>query len=159
MRDEPTSSDPGNPPASPLPSRGAVLAIDHGLARIGVAVTDAERRFVLGRDTIARSSDEAALDAIARLCRDESIRVVVVGLPLNADGSEGPAAAAARAFAAKAGARLSLPVVFADERYTTIEADEALRLRHRDWRERRKRIDRAAAALILQTFLDHGPRS
>ena len=82
---------------------------------------------------------------------------MVVGLPLNADGSEGGAAKSARAYAAKVAAHLNLPVAMVDERYTTIEADEALRLQHRDWRERRKKIDKAAATLILQTFLDHGP--
>jgi putative holliday junction resolvase len=83
--------------------------------------------------------------------------LLVVGLPINADGSEGGAAKGARAWAAKLSSRLSLPVALVDERYTTIEADEALRLQHKDWRERRKKIDKAAATLILQTFLDHGP--
>jgi putative Holliday junction resolvase len=140
-----------------LPDRGAILALDYGEARIGVAVSDPTRKFVFGRDTIERKSDAAVFEALARVARDDGARLVVVGLPINADGSEGGAAKAARAFAAKAGAALGLPVTFADERYTTIEADEALRVQHRDWRERRKRIDRAAATLILQTFLDHGP--
>jgi putative Holliday junction resolvase len=112
---------------------------------------------VFGRDTLVRASGEAVFTALEALCKEASIRLIVVGLPLNADGSEGPAAKAARDFAARVGERLGVPVTFADERYTTIEADEALRLRHRDWRERKKRVDRAAAALILQTFLDHGP--
>jgi putative Holliday junction resolvase len=120
-------------------------------------VSDPSRTFVFARDTIVKASPAQALDAVEALCREESIRLVVVGLPINADGSEGPAAQAARAFGATVGARTSLPVTFVDERYTTIEADEALRIRHRDWRERKKRVDRAAAALILQTFLDHGP--
>lgn len=134
-----------------------MLALDHGQVRIGVAISDPGRKFVFGRDTIARSTDEVAIEAIAAVCAADAIKLVVVGLPLNADGTEGPAAAAARAFAGKAGARLGLPVVFADERYTTLEADEVLRERHRDWRERRKRVDKAAATLILRTFLDHGP--
>lgn len=124
---------------------------------MGVAICDPSRTFVFGRDTIERTSDAAVLDVIAQTCRADSVGLVVMGLPINADSTEGPAARAARAFAAKIAVHTALPVTFADERYTTIEADETLRERHRDWRERRKRIDRAAATLILQTFLDHGP--
>jgi putative holliday junction resolvase len=112
---------------------------------------------VFGRETLKRVSDDADFAALAAICRDDSIVLVVVGLPINADGTEGGAAKSAREFAAKVSARLSLPAALVDERYTTIEADESLRLQHRDWRERRKKIDKAAATLILQTFLDHGP--
>jgi putative Holliday junction resolvase len=134
-----------------------VLAIDHGQKRIGVAVSDPSRKFVFGRDTIERTSDDQVIASLDRLCRDEGVVLVVVGLPLNADGTEGGAAKAARAFAAALASRLGLPVSFADERYSTLEADEALRLRHRDWRDRREKIDKAAATLILQSFFDHGP--
>jgi putative Holliday junction resolvase len=134
-----------------------VLAIDYGEARLGLAVCDPSRKFVFGRPTLERSSDDREMAALAALCREDSIRLVVVGLPINADGTEGGAAKAARAYAAKVSAHLGLPAALVDERYTTIQADEALRLQHRDWRERRKKIDKAAATLILQTFLDHGP--
>jgi putative Holliday junction resolvase len=134
-----------------------VLAIDYGEARLGLAVCDASRKFVFGRPTLERTKDDRELAALAALCTEESIRLVVVGLPINADGTEGGAAKAARGYAAKLSERLRLPTALVDERYTTIEADEALRLQHRDWRERRKKIDKAAATLILQTFLDHGP--
>lgn len=134
-----------------------MLAIDYGEARHGVAICDASRKFVFPRETIARTSEAHDLAALESICRDDKIVLIVVGLPINADGTEGGAAKAARAFAAKVAARLALPVTFADERYTTLEADEALRLQHRDWRDRRKKVDKAAATLILQTFLDHGP--
>jgi putative holliday junction resolvase len=134
-----------------------VLAIDYGERRHGLAVCDPSRKFVFGRPTLERTTDERVFDALAALCREESVVLVVVGLPINADGSEGGAAKAARAFAAKVSQHLSLPTALVDERYTTIEADEALRLQHRDWRVRRKKIDQASAILILQTFLDHGP--
>jgi putative Holliday junction resolvase len=144
--------------ASPTaPSTGPVLAIDYGQARLGLAVCDPSRKFVFGRPTLERSSEDRDCAALGALCREDAIVLVVVGLPINADGSEGGAAKAARTWASKLSERLGLPVVLVDERYTTIEADEALRLQHRDWRERRKKIDKAAATLILQTFLDHGP--
>lgn len=134
-----------------------MLAIDYGEARLGLAVCDPSRKFVFARETLERSSDDRDFAALGHICREAPIVLVVIGLPINADGTEGGAAKTARAFGSKAAERLQLPVCFADERYTTIEADEALRLQHRDWRERRKRIDAAAATLILQTFLDHGP--
>lgn len=83
--------------------------------------------------------------------------MIVVGLPLNVDGSEGDAARAARAFGATLTGATALPVAFVDERYTSLEADEALRARIRDPKERKARVDAAAATLILRTFLDHGP--
>ena len=86
-----------------LPPNGAVLALDYGDARIGLAVSDPKRTFVFGRDTLERSSDDRDFAVIEKLCREESIGLVVVGLPLNADGTEGGAAKAARAYAAKAG--------------------------------------------------------
>ena len=113
----------------PLPPTGSVLAIDYGDARHGVAVSDPTRTFVFGRDTLERSSETADFAALDRSCAARTaIVLVVVGFPLNADGSEGGAAKSARAFAAKVAAHLNLPVALVDERYTTIEADEALRL-------------------------------
>jgi len=97
------------------------------------------------------------LSQIAALCKDEGARLIAVGLPLNVDGTEGPAAAAARAYGKALCAATGLEVAFVDERYTSMEADERLRETLRDPRERRRRVDSAAAALILRTFLDHGP--
>lgn len=134
-----------------------MLALDYGEARVGVAVSDSSRKFVFGRETLARTPEDRLFQSLERVCLDDAVALIVVGLPLNADGSEGGAAKAARAFAAKVAERLRLPLGFADERYSTLEADEVLRERHRDWRERRKKIDKAAATLILQTFLEHGP--
>jgi len=137
---------------------GAVLAIDFGTKRIGLAVTDPERKFVFPRDTLLRKTLEADLDAIAGLCREDDVDLLVVGLPLNADGSAGPMVDAARAFGEQVARRTGLPLVYVDERYSSIEADERLREIHgRDTRKRRALRDRAAAAIILRTFLEHGP--
>jgi putative Holliday junction resolvase len=118
-----------------------------------VAVCDATRTFVFGRDTLVRMSEGGAFDAIAATCKDDAVGLIVMGLPMNADGTEGPMAQAARAWGARLEARVGVPVTYFDERYTTLEADEALRVRHRDWRERKKRVDRAAAVLILESYL------
>ncbi len=122
-----------------------------------MAVTDASRRFVLGRETIQRTTTSADLAAITACCREDAIRVIVVGLPLNVDGTEGGQAKSARAFAAELHVASNLPVLMVDERYTSLEAEELLSERFSDWRDRRDRVDRAAATLILKTFLEHGP--
>jgi putative holliday junction resolvase len=134
------------------------VAVDCGTKRVGLAVSDASRTFVFPRGVIARDpAGRADVAAIAALCRDESARQLAVGLPLNVDGSEGDAARAARAFGALLAAAAGLPVAFVDERYTSLEAEESLRARIRDPKERKARVDAAAATLILRTYLEHGP--
>ena len=136
----------------------AVLAIDFGTRRIGLAVTDQERRYVFPRDTLSRTDLQSDLDALGKRCAEVGVELLVVGLPLNVDGSEGPMTAAVRVFAGQLSERTGLPVEFADERYSSQEADEILReSTGRDTRRRRALRDKAAAAIILRTFLEHGP--
>jgi len=137
---------------------GAVLAIDFGTKRIGLAVTDPERRFLFPRDTLLRTSAASDMDAIAALCAEDAVELLVMGLPLNADGSLGPMVRAARDFGEELSRRTELPLVYVDERYSSIEADERLREAHgRNTRKRKALRDRAAATIILRTFLDDGP--
>ncbi len=137
---------------------GAVLAIDYGTKRVGLAVTDDERRYVFPRETLLRSTQDADITHLRQLCHDDGVDLLAVGLPINADGTEGPMAVAARRFAARLSADLGIPHVLVDERYTSEEADEYLRETHpRDTRKRRQLRDRVAAAIILRTFLEHGP--
>lgn len=152
----------------PIPVRGPVLAVDVGTKRIGLAVCDPSRTFVFTRGVIARA-DAAALAAakaadrtppdlaaVRDLAKEERALLLAVGLPLNVDGTEGEAAKAARGFGAELGVVAGLPVVYVDERYTSMEADEALRMRMKNPKERKAKVDAAAAALILRTYLEHG---
>jgi putative Holliday junction resolvase len=137
---------------------GAVLAVDFGTRRLGLAVTDVERRFVFGRDTLERSTLDAELAHLHRLCEQDRVTLLVVGIPFNADGSAGPMAAAARDFGDALAKGLDLPLEYVDERYTSQIADEQLKERFRkDTRLRRRMRDRVAASLILQTWLESGP--
>ena len=137
---------------------GALLAIDYGSKRIGLAVTDPDRSFIFTRPTLERSTPEADFTAIAALCAEDSVDLLVVGLPINVDGTEGPMAVTVRAFAKDLSDHTGLPATFADERYSSQEADEHLRETHgRNTRKRRALRDRAAAAIILRTYLEHGP--
>ena len=134
------------------------LGIDLGAKRIGVAVSDASGVLASPLATVQRRGDAPAEQAdIARLVAEEDATVVVVGLPVNMDGSRGPAAQAAAAEADVLAAALPVPVEMIDERLTTVTADRALQATGRRGRDRRRVVDQTAAAVLLQSWLD-GPR-
>ncbi len=131
------------------------LGIDLGSKRIGIAVSDrsgtiASPLTVLQR-TGSRRRDHAA---IAALVREEEAEMVVVGLPLNMNGSAGPAAQAAVTEAEALATVVGVPVITFDERRTTVTAERALMEAAIGARDRRKYVDKVAAAVILQTWLD-----
>lgn len=130
-----------------------VVALDFGTRRVGVAVSDplgitAQAHSVLDAD------DPALMDRITRLAGELGAERIVVGLPVSLDGSEGPAAAAARRFAEEAGAATGLPVHLVDERFTTVSAERVLVEAGLSGRRRRRVRDRVAAAVLLQSYLD-----
>jgi len=137
-----------------------VLALDLGEKRVGVAVSDATATLGSPRTTLARTGDRAAEHrAVARLVEEEAVGLVVVGLPLNMDGSRGPAARSAEAEAAALAEvleALGVPVELADERLTTVSADRMLIGQGKRAPARRKIVDQTAAAVLLQSWLD-GP--
>jgi putative Holliday junction resolvase len=135
-----------------------------GERRIGVAISDATRTLArpVGVLTIARLDAAAvarAADEVGRLAaEDDGVTAIVVGLPRRLDGSPTALTDAVRGFAVQLGARTGLPVAFQDERLTSVEAESRLAERDKDWRSRKKRLDAAAAAIILQDHLDGLPR-
>jgi putative holliday junction resolvase len=132
---------------------GARLAVDVGSARIGVAHCDSDGQLASPLSTVSRGAGD--VDALAALAAADDVIEVIVGLPIGLSGREGPAAADARTFAARLAGRLApVPVRVVDERFTTVIAHDALRQGGRDSRARRPRVDRAAAALLLQGALD-----
>ena len=135
------------------------LAIDYGTRRVGLALSDEGGRFATPVEVLEVNAPEQALDPIARLVVGEHVAVVVVGLPLNMDGSEGSAARAVRAWAGALAARTSRPVVFVDERLSSFEAEQTLRSRKQAGerltrRDKKQRLDALAAAQLLQAYLD-----
>jgi putative Holliday junction resolvase len=126
------------------------LALDVGEKRIGVAVSDETETLASPRTTIRRASTAAALEAVARL----GAEVVVVGLPVSFDGQLHGQARAVQSFAAKLRKRIPQPVVFADETLSSVRAEEALRAAGVRPDRIRERLDAAAAAVILQDYLD-----
>lgn len=131
----------------------AVIGLDHGRRRIGVAVGSEETGQAFARPALQRRNQVADLGRIAALARAEVTTRVVLGLPRNMDGSEGAQAAAARAFGEQLGA-IGLEVVYVDERLTSWQAGERLAEEGRRPTRASGERDSAAARLILQEYLD-----
>lgn len=131
------------------------LGIDPGTKRIGLAVSDLSGTLASPLRVVrcSRSRDHD-LREIARIARDEEAEVIVVGLPLNMDGSVGPAARAATVTARRLATLVDVPVELHDERRTTVSADRAMIEAGVGAAQRRQRVDQAAAAVMLQSWLD-----
>jgi len=135
---------------------GAALAIDLGDKTIGLAVSDALGITAQGLDTLERHGGHRDLDALRSVCQEREVARIVMGLPRNMDGSEGPRATKSRAFARGLHEALELPVFFWDERFTTAEAERLLIAADVSRAKRAKVIDKLAAQLILQGWLEAG---
>jgi putative Holliday junction resolvase len=130
------------------------LGLDLGRARIGLALADDVLRTARPLSVVQHRSREADLAAIVAVVREWEVATAVVGLPLNMDGTEGPAARFARAFAADLQRAAGVPTELFDERLSTFEAESRLRDQGFSARELRARVDAEAAAVILQGWLD-----
>ncbi len=130
------------------------LGVDVGKARIGLALADDVLRTARPLRTVARRDEAATFADIGETAREYEVTRLVVGLPLNMDGTEGPAARHARGFAAKLSAALGLPATLQDERLSTFEAERRLRERGVSGKDVRAQVDAEAAAVILQEWLD-----
>jgi putative Holliday junction resolvase len=132
-----------------------VLALDLGSKRIGVAVSDITGSVASPLTVLTRSrSRRHDHERIAALVRDEEAEMVVIGLPIHLSGAEGPAARAARTEAEALGTMIAVPIETFDERLTTVTAERALAEAGVRGPARRQLVDKVAAAVILQSFLD-----
>ncbi len=130
------------------------LGVDLGRARIGLALADDVLRTARPLRVVTRRAEAADLAAVRGAAQEYEVERAVLGLPLNMDGSEGPSARLARAFAPRLEAALGVPVELFDERLSTFEAETRLRDRGLSVKEARARVDAEAAAVILQGWLD-----
>lgn len=137
-------------------TRTRLLGIDHGKARVGLAVSDPNRKIAFPLEVRARLSME--LDAVffRELCEREEIGGLVVGLPIHLSGQEGPAAIEARAYGKWLSGQTALPVVYYDERFSTVQAESALWDAGLTHKRRKQRRDKVAAQILLQAYLDAG---
>jgi putative Holliday junction resolvase len=132
-----------------------LLGIDPGAKRIGVAISDATLTVATPLTTLVRGKFSADATALLKLVRERNVGALVYGLPRNMDGSEGPRAQSARAFARNFAQHAALPYAFWDERLSTLAVERVLIDEANLSRDRRRGvIDRAAAAWILQGALD-----
>lgn len=144
--------------------RVRVLGIDYGARRIGLALSDATATLASPWRLLQRPPSDAetlrvVLAEIAVLVADsDGLEAVVVGWPRRLDGTPNEQTPLVEAFARGLEARLTVPVVLQDERLTSREAESRLAQREPDWRKRKQQIDAAAAAIILQDYLDGRPR-
>ncbi|HET7870011.1 MAG TPA: Holliday junction resolvase RuvX [Actinomycetota bacterium] len=136
-----------------MPEAGRILGLDLGDVRIGVAISDPGRRVAVPMGTV-HTGAPADLKAIAKLVRDHEVTLVVVGHPLKMSGAQGTRARHAEEFVAALRQVLPVPVVLQDERLSTVEAERTLREAGAGSRDRRRAVDRSAAAVILQSYLD-----
>ena len=132
---------------------GRVLGLDLGDAHIGVAISDDDRRVAVPVGTVPAGAPQD-LKAIAKLIAENDVTAVVVGHPISMSGARGARAHQAEEFAGALRSFLDIPVELHDERLSTVEADRALREAGATGKERRRVIDRSAATVILQAWLD-----
>ena len=130
-----------------------VLGIDHGDARIGIAISDELGMLAHPMETIT-IKDTEPLTRIAQIVAEKSVETIIIGLPKNMDGTTGPAAEKVRVFAEQLRAKVTCPVRLWDERLTTVAAQKSLHAAGRNTKQSRAVIDQAAAQLILQGWLD-----
>lgn len=134
--------------------KGALFGLDLGEKTIGVAVCDPDRRVATPVETIRRKKFTQDATHLATLASERAIAGVILGLPLNMDGSEGPSAQRTRAFARNLPKILDLPIAFWDERLSTAAMERDLIGLNTSRARRAEQIDAAAAAFILQGAID-----
>jgi putative Holliday junction resolvase len=149
----------GDRPAPPADTGGPVVGLDLGDARIGVAISDPERRVAVPVGTVHVGRPPGELRAVAAIVLERGAALVVVGHPLTMRGARGARAGHAEMFAEALRALLDVPVELHDERLSTVEAERALVAAGIRGRERRRVVDASAATVILQSWLDASRRN
>lgn len=135
--------------------RGRILALDVGKRRIGLAVSDELGITAQGLDTLERVRIREDLDRLKIIATTWEARLLLIGRPLHMSGSESRQGEYTREFAERLAKHTSLPVVFWDERLTSVEAERLLREGGATLEQRKKAVDRMAAVLLLDSYLEH----
>ena len=130
-----------------------IMGIDYGDARTGVALSDLLCSIVGSTAVVPSRNHEKLLSELCRIAKENDVGEIVVGLPLNMDGSEGPRAQLCREFADRLGQESGLPVHMWDERRTTVEAHNILSVHNYHGQKRKNTVDAVAASLILEGYL------
>jgi putative holliday junction resolvase len=131
-----------------------ILAIDHGLKRIGVAVSDPSGIIAQPLEQISAEPFQGFLDRLRAIIREKEVEMILVGMPRNMDGSHGEAAERVRQFVLVLGEAITVPLKTWDERLTTMQANRLLAEANVRGDKRKARVDKTAAAILLQSYLD-----
>jgi putative holliday junction resolvase len=134
-----------------------VMALDVGDKTIGVAVSDALLLTAQSRPTIRRKDLTSDIETLRRLAMENEVHEIVVGQPFHMNGKESPQSQKVARFVDELHKVLDLPVIFWDERLTSFEAEQHLEQMGLNWRQRREQVDKIAAMIILQNYLDSRP--
>lgn len=140
--------------ASRLPVKSRLMGLDLGTKTIGLALSDIMRTIATPLQTIRREKFTTDIKILLQLAKEHDVSTLVIGMPFNLDGSEGPRAQATRAFARNLGQHTELPLVFWDERLSTVAVERTLLEADASRKRRAEVIDKMAAAYILQGALD-----
>jgi putative holliday junction resolvase len=135
---------------------GRILALDLGRKRIGLALSDPLGITAQGLHTLQRTTIREDISALEALAREHGVKLILLGHPLNMNGTEGRQARYTQDFAERLTGRTGLPVRFWDERMTSVEAGRVLRDSGISIEKRAKAVDRLAAVILLASFLDSG---
>ena len=131
-----------------------VLGIDYGDARIGLALSDELQILASPLETYQSQSMRKDIDYVANIAKSRNCEKIILGLPLNMNGTEGPRAEKTRAFGRNLEKVAEIPVVYKDERLTTVQVERAFEEGNLNKNKRKQIVDRTAAVLILQSYLD-----
>ena len=140
--------------AAALPPGARLLGFDLGEKTIGVALSDTSRAIATPMETLPRGKFSNDVVKFEKIIAEHNVGGIVIGLPLNMDGSDGPSAQSARAFARNLAARIDLPIVLWDERLSTVAVTRTLLDADTSRRRRAEVVDKMAAGYILQGALD-----
>ena len=133
------------------------MALDVGDKNIGVAISDELLLTAQGRPTLRRKNLRSDLEILRRLAMENDVQQIVIGQPLHMDGTPSTQSDRVARFSEELRKVLDLPIVFWDERLTSFEAEQHLEQMGMNWRRRREHVDKVAAMIILQNYLDSLP--
>jgi putative Holliday junction resolvase len=133
---------------------GTLLGVDPGRVRVGLAISDPDRKFAFPLETYERRDTDRDASYFLALCAEHGVGGIVVGLPVHLDGREGPEAEEAREYAAWLGQVTNRPVTLWDERFTTVQAESVLWQAGLTHKQRKARRDRVAAQILLESYLE-----
>ena len=133
-----------------------ILAIDHGTRRVGIAISDELKTIAQPLEFIPAEPFEAFLARLQEIIAEKGVELILIGMPRNMDGTYGPAAEKVRAFIGALKEQIAVPIRTWDERLTTAQANRFLIAADVRRRDRKEKVDKTAAAILLQSYLDAG---